>query len=219
MKKFFEVLRENPLFFGVEEENLEAMLQCLSATIRTYQRGSFLRQEGDSSDFIGIVLEGTLQILQDDYHGNRHITSVVSAGHIFGEAFPCAGIATIPVSVFVATDSTVLLLNAKKVLQPCCANCQFHNQIIQNLLMIVSKKNVQLNRKLNYLSQKTTSEKIMAFLKDQEKLNHASKFTIPYNRQALADYLGVERSALSAEISKLQKQGKLITNRNYFELL
>ena len=219
MEKFFYILKDLPLFEDINSQDILEMLSCLGAKAKTYKKDTYIKHEGDSADFIGIVLDGIIQILQDDYNGNRSVTSAFGSGHLFAEAFACAKIRTLPVSILAATDCTILFLNIQKMLYPCSNACYFHSKLIQNLLKIVSEKNILLSKKLNYISHKTTSEKLMAFLNDQAKEHHSLEFTIPYNRQALADYLGVERSALSAEIGKLKKQGILETNRSYFKLL
>lgn len=219
MQQYFDILKGLPLFEDIHSRDIPEMLACLGAKTKTYKKESYIKYEGDSADFIGIVLDGTIQILQDDYNGNRRITSAFGPGHLFAEAFALAAIGALPVSIFAATDCVVLFLNVQRILYPCAHGCSFHSKLIQNLLKLVSRKNMLLNKKLSYLSHKTTSEKLMAYLFDQAKENHSLEFTIPYDRQALADYLGVERSALSAEIGKLKKQGILETNRSYFKLL
>ena len=138
---------------------------------------------------------------------------------MFAEAFACAGASELPVDILATGKAKILFLNRDMLFGECSKTCEFHSFLIQNLLKIVACKNMLLNQKLSYSSHKTTGEKIMAYLSDQAKLHHSSEFTIPFDRQGLADYLGVERSAMSAEISKLQKQGKLITRRSYFKLL
>lgn len=219
MEDYFNILKDLPLFEDIHSQDISEMLTCLAAKKRVYKKDTYIKYEGDPADFIGIVLDGTIQILQDDYKGNRNITSAFGPGHLFAESFACAAISTLPVSIFAATDCTILFLSIQKILYPCTQACYFHSKLIQNLLKIVSRKNMLLNKKLSNVSHKTTSEKLMAYLNDQAKENHSLEFTIPYNRQALADYLGVERSALSAEISKLKKQGILENNRSYFKLL
>ena len=218
MEKYFDLLKDLPLFEDINSQDLSDMMTCLAAKKKAYKKETYIRYEGDPADFIGIVLDGTIQILQDDYNGNRSILSAFGPGHVFAEAFACAAIKALPVSILAATDCTILFLNIQKILYPCTQACYFHSKLIQNLLKIVSRKNMLLNKKLSYVSRKTTREKLMAYLCDQAKENHSLAFTIPYNRQALADYLGVERSALSAEIDKLKKQGILETDRSYFKL-
>ena len=117
------------------------------------------------------------------------------------------------------TDSDILLLDCHHLLTSCSNSCDFHNTLIRNLLHEIARKNLALNQKIRYMSEKTTRDKLMAYLSDQAKQNHSDTFTIPFNRQALADYLGVERSAMSAEISKLKKDGIIDTQKSTFRLL
>lgn len=219
MEQYFDILKDLPLFEGINSQDIPEMMTCLAAKTKAYKKGNYIKCEDDAADFIGIVLDGTIQILKDDYNGNRRITSAFGPGHLFAEAFSLAATGVLPVSIFAATDCVILFLNVQRILYPCAHGCGFHSRLILNLLKIVSRKNMLLNQKLSYISHKTTSEKLLAYLFDQAKEKHSLEFTIPYDRQALADYLGVERSALSAEIGKLKKKGILETNRSYFKLL
>lgn len=219
MEKFYPILEKNALFEGITPEKIPAVLTCLQARIKNYKKDEFICMEGDRAGFIGIVLAGQIQVFHDDYNGNRNLTASFGAGSLFAEAFACAGIPAMPVSILSYTDCAILFVDAELLLLHDSDDCGFHAQITANLLKIMARKNMLLNQKLGYISHKTTAEKLMAFLNDQAKLHQSSEFTIPYDRQGLADYLGVERSAMCAELSKLQKNGLLITRKNYFKLL
>lgn len=219
MKEYYNLLTKMPLFENLSLEDIQKMLKCLRAQRKIFTKDAFIRNEGDTADFIGIVLKGTIQVLQYDFNGNRTIISHFSEGEMFAEAISCAEIPTLPFSIQAVTDCEILFINEKQMLHQCDGACAFHNRIIQNLLKIVARKNMLLNQKLNYMSHKTTAEKLLAYLNDQAKLHNSNEFTIPYDRQALADYLGVERSAMAAEIGKLKKQGVLETKRSYFKLI
>jgi CRP-like cAMP-binding protein len=219
MEPYVELLAGRALFDGIEAGHIPALLASLHAKKLPYPKGSCIRREGDPADFIGIVLEGTVQIYQDDYSGKRNIIAGFGPGAMFAEAFACAGVAELPVSVLAVTDCVILLLRADRLLAPAAGQEELRRQLIRNLLKIVAQKNTFLNQKLRIVSHKTTAEKLLAFLNEQARLHHAAAFTIPYDRQALADYLGVERSAMSAEIGKLKKAGVLETNKSWFKLL
>jgi CRP-like cAMP-binding protein len=217
MEAYAELLAGRALFSGIEADQIPALLAGLHATKQAYQKGGCIRQEGDPANFIGIVLEGTVQIYQDDYSGKRNIIAGFGPGAMFAEAFACAGVSELPVSILAVTDCVVLFLRADRILSPAAG--EEEQRLLRNLLKIVAQKNALLNRKLRIVAHKTTAEKLMAFLNEQARLHHAAEFTIPYDRQALADYLGVERSAMSAEIGKLQKAGVLETHKSWFKLL
>ncbi|MGN1377510.1 MAG: Crp/Fnr family transcriptional regulator [Dorea sp.] len=219
MEKYLDLLETIPLFNGINRNDIPVILNRLKSTASSYEKGEYIRLEGDAADFIGIVLEGEIHVLQDDYYGNRNINFSFHAGDMFAEAFACAEAAELPVDILATSRAYILFLDRSMLFGECRNTCAFHSILIRNLLKIVAGKNMLLNQKLSYSSHKTTAEKIMAYLSDQAKLHHSSEFIIPFNRQELADYLGVERSAMSAEISRLQKQGRLITKRSYFKLL
>lgn len=213
------VLQKNPLFHEIPQAELPCVLEKLNAHIRQYKKEETIRHFGDPVNFIGIVLEGDIHILQDDYYGNRSITASVSAGALFAEAFACAGITELPATIVAATDCRILTVSSHALLQATDETWAYHTILIRNLLGIVARKNMYLNRKLKYTSHKTTAEKLLAYLNDQAKEKGTNAFYIPFNRQQLADYLGVERSAMSAEISKLASLGLIETRRSYFKLL
>ena len=175
--------------------------------------------EGDPAEFVGVVLSGKVQIVRTDYYGNRSVLTVVSPGGLFAEAFACAGAKVLPVSAMALQTCTVLLLDCQRVLTGCSNACPFHSRLVRNLLQGIAQKNLMLTRKIRCMSRKTTQEKLMEFLLEQAKQQGSAEFVIPYDRQALADYLGVERSAMSAEISKLKKAGRIDCSGSRFRVL
>lgn len=216
MKKYFEILSRCALFDGIEQVDLEAMIRCLNGRTINVSKGDPVFLEGDPARFAGVVLSGTVQVVREDYYGNRSVMAVFQPGDLFGEAFPCAGIETMPVSVIALADSEVLLLDCRHVFAVCSNTCHFHNRLIKNLLQGMAQKNLALAQKIRYMSQKTTKDKLMEYLLDQAKQQGSTEFVIPHDRQSLADYLGVERSAMSAEISKLKKSGQIDTHGSWF---
>ena len=219
MEKDFAILLENPLFQGISPEELKSMLGCLQARETQAKKGAPVFLEGDPAGFIGIVLEGAVRIVRDDYYGERTLLAQAEPGDIFAEAYACADVETMPISGYAAADSRVLLLSCRKMLTVCTNACRFHNRLVKNLLQVVARKNLLLSQKIQFMSQKTTREKLMAYLLDQAKQQGSLEFTIPFDRQTLADYLGVERSAMSAELSKLRRDGVLETTGSHFRLI
>ena len=219
MKKYFDLLLSTPLFSGVTAAELDSLLGCLQARVIFTEKGAPVFLEGDKAGFIGLVLDGGVQIVRDDYYGSRSVISYAESGDLFAETYACSTTDQMPVSGYAVKDSHIMLFSCRKMLTVCSNACQFHNQIVKNLLQVVAQKNVNLSQKIQFMSQKTTREKLMAYLLDQAKRASSPEFTIPFDRQALADYLGVERSAMSAELSKLRKDGVLTTHGSHFTLL
>lgn len=219
MEEYFEILSRCPLFSGISRQEMEPMLHCLGSRVRTLTKGDPVFLEGDPAEFVGVVLSGSVQVVRDDFYGNRSVLTAVAPGGLFAEAFACAGLPALPVSVITQQDSKVLLLDRKKILSGCSSGCAFHSRLIQNLLRGIAQKNLVLTQKIRCMSRKTTREKLMEYLLEQAKQRGQAEFVIPYDRQALADYLGVERSAMSAEIGKLKKQGILDTHGSRFRIL
>ena len=182
MEKYFAILSRCPLFAGVVPEEMGLMLNCLGAREREIPKGEPVFLEGDPAGFIGVALEGAVQVVRDDYYGTRSVLTVIQPGEIFGEAFSCAGVETMPVSAFALKGSKILWLDCKRMLTVCSNACQFHNRMVANLLQAVARKNLALSRKIQFMSQRTTKEKIMAYLLDQAKTQGSSEFTIPHDR-------------------------------------
>lgn len=218
MEKYFAVLSQNPLFAGISQADLSSLMHCLAARVEVFSKGAPVFLEGDTAAYIGFVLEGAVQIVWDDLYGNRSLLTQVEKGDLFGEAYAAANVDTMPLSAYAAQDSKILWLECRRMLTVCTNACGFHSMLVKNLLQVVAQKNLQLSRKVQFMSQKTTKEKLMAYLLDQAKQTSSLEFTIPLDRQALADFLGVERSAMSAELSKLRRAGVLESRGAWFRL-
>lgn len=219
MKKYFKVLKDCPLFYGISEEELGAMLGCLGAKVMHFGKKYTVFAEGSAAKHIGIVLTGSVQIVQNDWFGNRSIVGQMAAGEVFAEAFAASGVESLPVSVIAAEESDILLIECNHILNACSNLCAFHQRLIYNLMKDLAEKAVMFHQKLEITSKRTTREKLLAYLALQQKKAGRSRFTIPFDRQDLADFLEVDRSGLSTEIGKLQKEGVLLSDKREFELL
>jgi len=219
MRDEFEVLTACPLFAGVAPGNIRAMLGCMQARTATAQRGESIFQEGGPAEYVGILLEGAARVQRDDFYGNRTIQAAIGPGELFGETFACAGVGRLPVTVEAVRPCRYLLIRLKCIIETCSSACEFHNRVVLNLLRVMASKNLQLNGKLEITSRRTTRDKLMAYLMAQAKGEGRDSFVIPFDRQGLADYLGVDRSALSAEIGRLRREGVIESERSAFRLL
>lgn len=219
MIKYLNVLKALDLFKDIDEKDLLPLLSCLSVKESHYEKGQTVFYSGEKIKKFGIVLSGQVQIIQEDYYGNRNILANLDAGDLFGESYAFSEAAILPVSVITTADSDILFIDCIKVTIPCSHACGFHSRLIQNMLSIVSMKNVLLTQKIEYTAKRTTREKLLAYLSAEAKKAGCNRFCIPFNRQELADFLFVERSAMSAELSKLRDDGFLTFHKNQFELL
>ena len=219
MKKYFEILRKCKLFNNISDENLLPMLNCLNARVVKFQKGDTVLEEGSDVHSVGIVLSGSVQIIKIDFYGNRNIISKIDTSMLFGESYACADITSVPVSVIACENTEIMFIECNRITKTCCNSCEFHNQIIINLLKIMALKNIHFNQKAEITSKRTTREKLLAYLEQQAKINNSNSFSIPFDRQELADYLEVDRSGLSSEISKLRKEGLLECKKSNFCLL
>ena len=219
MKKYLEILKKCPLFEGIGEENLLRMLTCLGARVIPFDKKYTIFAEGSAAKYIGIVLSGTVHVIQIDCFGNRSILSELSESEVFGEAFACAEMNEMPVSVIANEPAEVMLIDCSHILHICSNNCGFHQQLIFNLMKDLAQKTITFHQRIEITSKRSTREKLLAYLALQAKKTGKTSFDIPFDRQELADYLEVERSGLSAEISKMKKEGIIDSYKNHFEIL
>ena len=170
-------------------------------------------QAGEVTENFGMIIEGKVQIISDDYWGERQILAGFGKGQLFGEAYACMEKMPLLVSAIAVEESQVLMLNAHRVLQTCTSACDFHRRLVENLVGILAKKNLTLTRKIDQISKKTIRGKVLAYLSSEAGQQDSNDITVPFNRQQLAEYLAVDRSALSAELSRMQKEVLSVTER------
>ena len=209
------ILQKSPLFAGMPPEKIQGLLQNLHSWEKQYVKGEFLRQAGETTAEMGLLLTGEVHILREDFWGNSRILGNIMPGDLFGEAFACSG-QPMTVSVQAVQDSRVCYLNCQGLLAP--GGGPEQELLRCRLLRILAAKNQRLVGKMEHMSQKTTREKLLSYLSEQAQLAGKREFIIPFNRQQLADYLGVERSAMSAQLSQMQKEGILDYQRSWFRL-
>lgn len=219
MEKYFDILSACSLFDRIGRENYGKMLRCFGARVICVKKDNAVFHEGQPATKVGIVLTGAVQTVQEDYLGNRSILSMAGPSQLFAEGFACAGVECMPVRIVATMDSQIMLIDCSHIMTLCHNACPFHNQMIRNMLSSVARSNLQLNQKIEILSKRTTREKVMAYLLSEAKIQGSDSFTIPYDRQELADFLGVERSAMSAVISKLRDDGFIKVDRRHFQLI
>lgn len=219
MERYIEVLKGTKLFEGIDEAEIRAMLGCLDAKIKTFRKGEYVYRQGDEITDITMLAAGELHILNEDYWGNGNIISTVSVGEMFGESYVTPSSGTMLNSVMAVSDSVVMYFDAKRIITTCPSACKFHSMVVQNLFYAISDKNRKLVQKLGHMSQRSTREKLMSYLSEAAKRDGSNTFEIPFNRQQLADFLSVDRSAMSSELSKMRVDGLIEYEKNKFTLI
>lgn len=218
MKKYINALKRTKLFAGVGEDEIETMLNCLGATLKTYKKGEYVLRAGEFPSSLTVLVGGKLHIQKDDYWGNRSIINIIEIGEMFGEAYAAPNSGALLNDVVAVENSAVMFLDVHRILNVCPAACKFHSLTVSNLFFTISEKNRKLVSKLGIISKRTTREKLIAYLSEQAKKQNKSAFEIPFNRQQLADYLSVDRSAMSSELCKMRDEGMLEFEKNRFVL-
>lgn len=219
MKNYVPILKRTQMFAGVGDDEIAAMLSCLGARLFTYKKGEYVLRQGEHLSDIIVLTEGNLHIQKDDYWGNRSILGQIAVGEMFGEAYVAPESGALLNDVVAVEDSTVIFFDVKKIITTCSSACRFHAVVVQNLFFAISEKNRKLVQKLGHMSKRSTREKLISYLSEESKQKNSSSFTIPFNRQQLADFLSVDRSAMSNELCKMRDEGLLVFNKNQFTLL
>ena len=218
MKKYLDIMRRSSLFSGMNDDEILSILSCIKCQVISKTNDKYIFHAGTKTSLMGLVLSGSALIIQEDLWGHRNIISKCSVGEFFGEPYAAVPDAVLNVSVVANEDSDILMLDVGRLLTTCSTVCRHHVQLIRNLVTILTRKILVFNEKITHMSKRTTRDKLLSYLSAESTRQNSLCFDIPYDRQQLADFLCVERSAMSAEISKLQKECLLKTNKNHFEL-
>ena len=211
-------LSKTILFRGTAPEDLSSMLTCLGARERSYEKGETILCAGDLVSSMGLILSGSVLIENNDRWGNKSIINHLSAGQIFGETYACIPGEPMMVDVIADEPAQILFLNVGRLLRTCPSACAHHSRLIRNLLMVTAQKNLNLSQRILHTSSKSIRGRLLSYLSFQADRQGSPDFTIPFNRQQLADYLSVDRSALSNELGKMQREGLLTVSKNHFIL-
>lgn len=210
---------DSPLFKGMPPEDRVSALNCTGYLVKTYIRDQVVVFEEEDVKHIGIVLDGYVDMIKEDHWGNKSLLLRLGKNEMFGETFAC-GEDSLSVVTFVAPyGAKVLLIPFCRVMHNCANACAFHQKLIENMVKVIAGKNRDLMRKVEVISKRTIREKLLAYLSLQAQTQDSPYFDIPLGRAELAEYLCVDRSALTRELAKMREEGILDFDRNSFRLL
>ncbi len=213
------LLHHSHLFRNIETGDLSHLLTCLKSRTSKFPKEYTIIDEGDFTDELGIVVQGSVNIVRHDFWGNRTVVANIPVGGTFAETIAFTQVPS-EVAAITSETTTILFLNISKVVTTCSINCVFHHMLIENLVRLLSHKNLDLMQKINHITKRTTREKLFSYLSAESKRQgNKQTFSIPFDRQHLADYLCVERSAMSNELSKMRSEGLIDYQKSTFTLL
>ena len=219
MEKYYNQIKNSPVFFGLSEDELKNMLECFNARIKTFEDGEFIIRQGELVKNIYLVLDGAVNIEKDTYWGRRIIVTQLGINENIALAFVASKNIESSIDAVSVGNTKLLILSYEKCTTMCQNVCTKHRLLINNLFEILSKENIELLQKIENIPQKTIREKLLTYFSNEAKRNKSNIFELPYNRQDLADYLNIDRSAMSFELSKMQKDGLIKTEKNKFCLI
>lgn len=218
MEEFLHLIKKSPLFYGINDEELYTLLKCCGSELVPYENGEYIFRMGESVNKVMILLWGRAWVLQENFWGRQEQIYQIKEGEMFGESYSCARTPILPVSVVTDGSCQVLFLDYQRMITFCSLACDFHTRFIHNMLRLVSEHNVKLENKLEHVCKKSTREKLLSYLSKHALAQGRRDFDIPHNRQELAEYLCVDRSAMSNELSKMKAEGILDFQKNHFVL-
>lgn len=217
MEQIYKAVCGNPLFAGIDAHEFSALLRCAQARVQRYAQGETALLAGSPVNEVGIVVQGRVHVVREDREGRQNLMAELRAGGLFAETLACAGVTQSPVTVLCAEACEILFLNYRRVISTCTSACSFHSRLVENMLALLAQKNLHLNDKIEILSRRTIRQRVLLYF---DQVRHGERhFTLAYSREELAAYLCVDRSALSAELSAMQREGLIAFSHNHFTIL
>ncbi len=207
------------LFDGIRPSDMEGLLSHVSTRVCDYEKGETIIMEEEEIRYVGIVLEGRVNMIRDDVWGESTFLAYMGQGELFGETFHIMKENSSKVTFRAGDQTRVLFLALGKIMHPCSRQCPFHVHLADNLYDLLGRKNTQFIEKIEILSKPDLPGKILAYLAIQAEKQKSHYLEIPLNREEMAEYLCANRSALSRELAALKKQGKIDYHKNRFVLL
>ena len=209
----------SPLFDGVNSDDRKTMLGCIGYHIGTFKKGDIVAFEDENIKHIGIIISGAVDMVKEDLWGNKTMLVRMRKDELFGETFACGSDNLSVVTFLVSEDAQILFMPFDRVMHSCTMACVFHHRLIENMVHIIANKNRDLMRKVEVVSKRTIREKLLAYLSIQAQTQNSRYFEIPLGRVELAEYLCVDRSALTRELVKMKEDGLIDYDRNCFRIL
>lgn len=216
----FDILKKSYLFYNIPEDEIMPILSELQAREVVYKNGDIIFPVGHEADGVGLVLTGAVLFTHTDIHGHHTIFERIEPGEIFEEAHAFAQEKILIVDMVATKTTTILFFNIDRLLYLFeNTSNKAYQQLVYNLLKLLSIKVLDLKKKIKYTSPKSIRDRVLTYLYDMSELHQSDTFDIPFNRQEMADYLNVDRSSLSAELIKMQQEDILTYEKNHFTLL
>jgi CRP-like cAMP-binding protein len=203
----------------MDEKEFGQLMQCLGAQVKSYKAGEYVFMAGDEVNTIGIVLSGVVEIMKENQAGNKHILAFLGPSDMFAEGIVCTARRISPVTVCVKEEAKLLFIPYERVVKSCGHACEYHISLIQNMMMVLGEKNMNLNRKLELLTLKGMREKIACYLMNETEEHGSSMFQVLLNRSELADYLNVARTSMCRELTRMKEEGLIDYYGNSFKIL
>jgi len=219
LEQYYPILKRCALFRGIEESNYMDLLGCLDAQIKHFNEDEYIFFAGDKINRVGVVLSGTVEILKENLAGNKHIIAILDSSHLFAEGIVCTADRLSPVTAQAKEETNIMFIPYEKIIRSCGQSCSYHFGLIQNMMVVLGEKNINLNWKLELLTLKGMREKLASYLIKASYENRSNTFQIPLNRSELSDFLNVSRTSMCRELTRMKDDGLIDLYGRSFKIL
>ena len=218
MDYYYSLLKKSPLFNNFDDNELSHMLSCLRAKLTEYKKDEILLLQGDTISCAGIVVKGSLHSHREDIYGNKRILSSYNICDMFCEELLLSGVTVSPFTLSANEQTSIIFIDCSEISKFCNLACIHHSRLVANLIHMMAAKIVHLDKKMETIQKSTIREKIKSYLFFCSEKEQSNTFIIPFSRQEFADYIGVNRSAASRELWKMQREGIISFENKQFVL-
>ena len=206
------------IFDNIAQENREAMLKCINAYTKEFTKGDFVLSSEDSPMLMGVLQRGSVHMVTEDMWGSRSLLCMLEPGDLMGETFACAREENYTIGYHAVSDCQVLFMDFGRVMHTCDMMCAFHHRLIENMVKMIAAKNLEFIKKIDVMSKMHMREKILTLLSQYAAAAGSQTFVMPMGRVRMAEYLCVDRSAMSRELAKMAEEGLIEFEHSRFTL-
>ncbi len=214
-----DTLLKCSLFKNISKQELLSLLPCLNATLQSFDEHQLIFNQGNVLNYVYIVIEGEIEIAKTNFAGQKNIISLLNCSQLFGEGVVSTTKRLSPVSATALSKAKLLLIPYERITIGCKNGCSFHFSLIHNMMNLLAEKNYHLNNKMDIILLKSMREKLLSYLTFEAQRTNSKSFTLPFNRNQLADYLNVSRPSMCRELARMKEEGLIDYYQNSFKLL
>ncbi len=218
MEHFLD-LKAAKIFKDANESECQAMMYCFKTRFKRFEKKDVIVSQGEPFDDVILIVKGSAKVENTDTMGNINLMLHLNKGELYGVESAYAGDEFYRDTLIATERTLVLFMNKFRLMKPCNNRCKRHENVITNIMQMVAETNHSLMEKLTHISKKTIREKLLSYFTLMKQKANSSYFEIPFNKTELANYLSVDRSAMSSELSKMKEDGLIDFDKREYHLI